>query len=312
VVILGFPSDLGTVRNNGREGSRTAPAEFRAKVARLGVRFNPELELGVSVDVLDAGDVIPAPAAARDVDLEAAHRRLEVGVRNIVAAGGIPFVVGGSNDQSYPNARGLLRALAEEEASASRALHVVNVDAHLDVRPLKQGLAHSGSPFRQLLEDPLFAGGSFTEFAAQGMQCAAEHVEYLRARGARVLWLQRDLRRERGVAADEHFRRLLEGPRGAADAWFVSFDIDSVCAADCPGVSAPSPLGLTAAEALAMCLAAGAHPRVRLFDLSELNPAVEADRSVRLAAFMFYHFVLGVSARVAAAAKGPKGNEGSG
>lgn len=30
---------------------------------------------------------------------------------------------------------------------------VVNIDAHLDVRPLKDGKVHSGSPFRLLLED---------------------------------------------------------------------------------------------------------------------------------------------------------------
>ncbi len=32
-------------------------------------------------------------------------------------------------------------------------LAVINIDAHFDVRPLKNGLAHSGSPFRLMLED---------------------------------------------------------------------------------------------------------------------------------------------------------------
>ena len=35
-------------------------------------------------------------------------------------------------------------------------LGVINLDAHLDVRPQKAGLEHSGSPFRQLLEDQRF------------------------------------------------------------------------------------------------------------------------------------------------------------
>lgn len=86
-------------------------------------------------------------------------------------------MIGGSNDQSYSNARGLMNAVGG-------AIDVVNVDAHLDVRPQKEGRhavcatgaqltrvcavgkEHSGSPFRQLLEDKHFSG-SFLEFAAQ-------------------------------------------------------------------------------------------------------------------------------------------------
>lgn len=34
-----------------------------------------------------------------------------------------------------------------------RTFGVMNIDSHLDVRPLKEGKAHSGSPFRLLLGD---------------------------------------------------------------------------------------------------------------------------------------------------------------
>lgn len=56
---------------------------------------------------------------------------------------------------------------------------MVNIDAHLDVRPLKEGKTHSGSPFRQLLEDGRLSGKNFVEFAAQGNQCSATHVKYV-------------------------------------------------------------------------------------------------------------------------------------
>lgn len=36
-----------------------------------------------------------------------------------------------------------------------RDVGIVNIDAHLDVRPLKENRTHSGSPFRQLLEEGL-------------------------------------------------------------------------------------------------------------------------------------------------------------
>lgn len=66
-----------------------------------------------------------------------------------VIIGSVPFVIGGGNDQSYPNVSALMAACCQ----GSSSIGVVNVDAHLDVRPLKQGKVHSGSPFRLMLED---------------------------------------------------------------------------------------------------------------------------------------------------------------
>jgi len=79
---------------------------------------------------------------------------------------------------------------------------------------------------------------------------------------------------------------------------FVSFDIDAVSAsAGAPGVSCPSPIGLTAQDALDICFVAGRDPHVRLFDLSELCPAAEGYVTPMLAAYMFYHFVMGLAVR---------------
>lgn len=69
----------------------------------------------------------------------------------ISCAAKIPFIVGGGNDQSYPNAAALLDAVAEGYLKGP--VGVVNIDAHLDVRPLNNAKVHSGSPFRLLLED---------------------------------------------------------------------------------------------------------------------------------------------------------------
>lgn len=65
-------------------------------------------------------------------------------------------MVGGGSDQSFPNAKALI-AIAKEES-----IGVLNIDAHLDVRPLIEGtLSHSGSEFRQLLEYEDFKVSSF-------------------------------------------------------------------------------------------------------------------------------------------------------
>ena len=78
---------------------------------------------------------------------------------------------------------------------------------------------------------------------------------------------------------------------------FISFDIDSIVGADCPGVSCPAVIGLSAQEALDIAFAAGQHPYTRLLDLSEYNPTIEEDRTARLVSNIIYYFLMGVSSR---------------
>jgi formiminoglutamase len=79
--------------------------------------------------------------------------------------------IGGSNDQSYPNVSALL-------TNHLSKVGVINIDSHFDVRPLKEGKAHSGSPFRLMLEDHRFLPnkGQFVEFATKGATCSIAHL----------------------------------------------------------------------------------------------------------------------------------------
>jgi formiminoglutamase len=295
VGLVFFPCDEGVRRNGGRPGSSFGPQSFLKLVQRTGTLVNAELGFDISkVPVGIVGDAEPLPAGS---NLEEQHELLEKRVRKVLDAGAVPFVIGGGNDQSYPNARAWLA-----RAGAGR-LACINIDAHLDVRPLKEGKAHSGSPFRLLIEDPRFGGGGdFIEFAAQGSQCSAVHAAWLAEKGSHIMWLSY-------VKAKGALSAFEEAVSGFGDdaSLFISFDLDAVVGSDAPGVSAPGVAGLSAAEALQICFAAGSNPRVKLFDLSEYNPLAEpgcaADgiipgyRTGKLVAAMFYHFLLGFSTR---------------
>lgn len=100
------------------------------------------------------------------------------------------MAIGGSNDQSFPNVSALLSHYPNKVA-------VINIDSHFDVRPLKEGKAHSGSPFRQLLESPHFLanGGVFVEFANKGATCSQSHTEYLNEKKCEIYWLEKVIRR---------------------------------------------------------------------------------------------------------------------
>lgn len=119
VVVVGFPFDEGTVRNGGRGGGKGGPAAFRKFMPKLGCAVNPEY--GVDITGLKLGDAGDAVGST----IEEAHTDLTKRVRGIIEAGGVPFVVGGSNDQSYANARGLIEATTD-----GTKISAINIDAH--------------------------------------------------------------------------------------------------------------------------------------------------------------------------------------
>jgi hypothetical protein len=76
------------------------------QLKRMGTLYNPELDIDLaSISISDAGNV----QVAGD-DLEATHKSLRTRIESLIANGSVPFVIGGGNDQSFPNACGLLDA----------------------------------------------------------------------------------------------------------------------------------------------------------------------------------------------------------
>ena len=140
----------------------------------------------------------------------------------------------------------------------------------------------------------------FVEFASQGSQCPSNHVDYVKGKGGRIIWLK-DLHGSlinnlsMSSTAVETFKKLLND--GKYDSIFVSFDVDGIRSSDCPGVSCPAVIGLSGDEALSICYSAGQCKQVRMLDISEFNPLVESYRTGTLIVNMIYYFILGVANR---------------
>eukprot|EP00604_Paraphysomonas_vestita_P000040 CAMPEP_0174826140 /NCGR_PEP_ID=MMETSP1107-20130205/43560_1 /TAXON_ID=36770 /ORGANISM="Paraphysomonas vestita, Strain GFlagA" /LENGTH=475 /DNA_ID=CAMNT_0016058651 /DNA_START=694 /DNA_END=2121 /DNA_ORIENTATION=+ len=77
----------------------------------------------------------------------------------------------------------------------------------------------------------------------------------------------------------------------------VSFSLQAMNNASCPGVYIRSPNGLTVEEALEVCSASGSDSNVQIFTVTELNPLIEEARSASLAAELIYWFLLGYTNR---------------
>jgi len=275
VVFVGFPYDEGCIRNGGRYGSKSGPYEIRKLLLKMGTIDNPELNIDISkLKIADFGNI------CENNELEKAHTDLENTVKYILEKNkAIPVIIGGSNDQSYVNASAFLN-------TKKNLSKVINIDAHLDVRPLKDNKVHSGSPFRLLLEDERFTG-ELVEFSCQGSQCSRKHADYVLSNGHKILWLS-DIKDN----IIENFTKLVEKKE---ENIFLSFDIDSIRASDCPGVSCPSTRGISAEDALDICYQAGLSNNIRIFDISEFNPRIENSITPRLVVNMIIYFLMGLS-----------------
>ena len=274
VVLIGFPSDEGVRRNGGRPGAAQAPNAIREALYKL----TPDAEHGLFTDLLaqtaDLGDVTVTG------DVEADQETLGETLAPFLMGGVVPIILGGGHETSFGHFLGYV--------GAQRDVEILNWDAHADVRPLKNGQAHSGSPFRQAIEHD---SGRCLRYQVAGLQphsTARAHLDFIDEYGGEVVWRQRlNEVRVRSLAI------------GLAEPTLATFDLDAVDAAHAPGVSAPNVGGIPEDLWLYAAYEMGRSPLVGSVDVVELNPAFDRDgQTARLAALTIWHFLKGLAERV--------------
>jgi formiminoglutamase len=265
VVIFGCPQDEGVRRNLGRTGATRAPTEIRRAFYKLAAPAST-----TRGDIFDLGDLKMSKT------LEQTHAVQADLVEQVLMDDKMLVVLGGGNDISYPDCTALHRC--------SRNILAFNIDSHFDVRDADH--PHSGTPYRQLLEEGILVPENFYEMGSKPGANPPAFEQYLKDKGVHIHPLD-DLR-DRGI--DELFRQILS--KNDAEVVFWGFDIDAVRAMDAPGVSAPYPIGLTAEEICEIAKIAGEDKRSRIMEISEVNPQLDPDnRTSRLAAMMILYFI---------------------
>lgn len=210
--------------------------------------------------VFDAGDIMPTGS------LEKTHERVTEATAALLDRGLFPLAIGGGHDLTYPFVRAV--------AARFPKLAGLYFDAHLDVRET----AGSGMAFRRLVED--CGVGALHLHGFRPLVNSQEHLEWFRTHGGRT----------------QPATAKVALPK--AKNLFASFDLDVLDAAHAPGVSALNPSGWNVGQAEAWVRACGADPRVRCFDLMELNPAQDPDgRTARVACHLFLTFLAGFASR---------------
>ncbi|MCP0913038.1 MULTISPECIES: formimidoylglutamase [Legionella] len=262
-VIVGFCSDEGIRRNEGRTGARSGPEKLRTQLARLACHTKKHF--------FDLGDVMCA-----DEKLEAAQANFAKLIDYSHTQGCKTIAFGGGHEIAWGHFRGL--------AAHYPKLGIINIDAHFDIRPVSNAQGTSGTPFWQINEYCQQNGLPFN-YCCLGIQPTANTKSlFERAHDWDIAYLTAEEINEERFSAQTAF---LDEFMSQHKHLYLSICLDAFAECFAPGVSAPQPLGLTPWKALPLLKYIVQTGKVVSLDIAELSPPLDlGDRTARLAAIM--------------------------
>lgn len=278
IILLGTPDDTGVVRNLGRPGAKEGPNSIRKHLYRMALPM--DLNWEDSIEFLDAGNT-PITQSITETHQEAQTLSFQLS-----RSGATLITLGGGHDVAAPHVLGFIQG--RRELNPKEKVGLINIDPHLDVRELENGLPHSGTPFRQILDSGAISGEDFVEFGARSNRNSRNHFEYVKKRN--VLVMTWESLRMRPEPIFEAFKHQLDRLARTHHSLAVSIDMDSCSEAE--GMSAAPVIGFSASELYTLASLAGAQPKVRFFEIAEVAPPLDnSERSSRIAAELIYAFL---------------------
>ena len=255
-----------------RPGTRFAPRAIRAAGCPPGRHLDAAIDAFATLSVLDYGDAPVVPG-----DPTATHAAIERTVGEVVAAGAIPFVLGGDHSIAEPD----MRAVAARHGP----LGLVHLDAHTDTGTTVFGVERShGTPMFRLVEGGVVDAARYVQIGLRGYWPGEETFAWQRERGI-TSFLMEDVRT---LSIEEIVGRTVaivgSGPV------FLSIDIDVLDPSLAPGTGTPEPGGMSTAQLLWAARVLATELDVVGAELVEVIPtavgsadvtAMIADRTVR-------------------------------
>ncbi|TVP44014.1 MAG: formimidoylglutamase [Halomonas sp.] len=273
--LVGFESDAGVARNQGRTGAAKGPTALRKALAPLAWhRTGPAYDAG---NIRCEGDA-----------LETAQQHLADHLSALLKADHFPIVAGGGHEVAYGSWLGLAQHLTDKGEKAPR-IGIINFDAHFDLRDPSH-VRSSGTPFAQIADECAQRGWPF-RYACLGISRAA-NTRALFNRAAELGVMVRE-DRDFQPAQLESIRRDLERFMVRCDHLYLTIDLDVLPASEAPGVSAPAARGVSLSVIEPLIEAIRDSGKLRLADLAELNPDHDTDsRTARAAARLVFQLAL--------------------
>ena len=253
VAILGAPFDFGT---QWRPGARFGPRAIREASTLFAFghagAYDHEDDvtyLGDGTRIVDLGD-----ADIVHTDTIKSHANIEAGVRQILAAGAMPVVLGGDHSINIP----CIKAFSEHGP-----IHVLQIDAHLDFVDERHGVRFGhGNPMRRAAEQDHVTG--LSQFGIRNVSSTAKSgYTDARAMGSDIL----SVRQCRAIGPNDLAARIPEG----ADV-YLTIDIDGFDPSIAPGTGTPSHGGFLYYDVLELLAEVAKRHRIVGIDLVEVAP----------------------------------------
>ena len=228
--VYGLPWDGGT---SFRTGARFGPEAIRSASGMIRT-YNPVQRVQVfgALSTIDFGDAPTAPGY-----IEESLKRMERFVTPIAEAGVIGIGMGGDHSATLAE----LRALA----GVHGRLGLVQLDAHIDLHDTYNDLPYShGTMFRRAIEEDVLDPARVIQAGIRGSLYSAADAAMPSDLGVETIpWIELALLSPEEFAARAQ-RRIGNGPA------FLTFDVDFVDPAYCPGTGTPEVAGPTGFEAM--------------------------------------------------------------
>jgi agmatinase len=229
VAVVGAPMDDLV---SDRPGARLAPRAIRGASSPPG----PHLEAGIdafeALRVVDFGDAPVIPADAR-----ISHAAIEATVAEVLAAGAIPYVLGGDHSITEP----CVRACAGKHGPVG----MVHFDTHTDTGEEVFGVEFSHGTFiRRLVDQGHLDGSRYAQIGLRGYWPGPGEFGWQAEHGITSFFMHdvRDLGIREVVA-----RAIAAVGPGPV---YLTVDVDVLDPAFVPGTGTPEPGGMTAVDLL--------------------------------------------------------------
>ncbi|MDV6379392.1 formimidoylglutamase [Sporosarcina sp. GW1-11] len=261
--LIGFSSEEGVRRNNGRLGAAEGPNALRSELAKLPWRMPAECQL------FDMGTIV-----CEGTQLESAQAELGAAVRQCLEKNANPVILGGGHETAYGHYLGV-----REFIGPDAKLGVINIDAHFDLRSYEEQPS-SGTMFKQMLDtDPN------VEYLVLGIQeFGNTDILFQEADAQGVSYV---LEQEISSGHMDDTLQKIAFFIEQQDYILLTLCSDVLNAAVAPGVSAPSPFGLDPLTVRSFIQMVASHEKALSFDISEINPALDQqNQTVKLGAYL--------------------------
>ncbi|MEM7659895.1 MAG: formimidoylglutamase [Bacteroidota bacterium] len=271
IQLLGFCSEEGVRRNQGRIGAAAGPDALRKALSGLPW-------LSPATALVDRGNL-----TVEGSDLETTQEALAEAISGVQQSQALPIVLGGGHETAWSSYLGLRKA-----HGAATKLGILNLDAHFDLRkPDPQ--ATSGTPFFQAAQWCQQHGASF-HYCCLGVQAMSNPTSLFQtARDLGVQWISAE---EVQLLPIHQLLQKVANYLEGLDMVYLTIDLDGFSGAFAPGVSAVNPLGMDPARVLPLLRMIAQSGKLVLLDVCELNPVLDQDqRTAKLGASLIWTVV---------------------